>query len=377
MPPPSALKLRRQILEAISISGSVSRHSAPDPALWRQVELHQIRHNPVFRRWRENDGPDDGPAGLPLVAFKESVVSCFRPSTQSPWFESSGTTAAGQPVVSRHWFHSPDLYRASVIAGWRWFCRSLEGEAAAFEAEPPFFAGVMPSSREAPHSSLSRMVEILMSDCGSGSHGFWCMKSGRWDWTGFCAQLERLRQRGCRVVLFGTAFGWVHFLDWCGTRRLRFHLPHGSLVVETGGYKGRSREMDRAVLHAQLGARLGVESHFIRSEYSMCELSSQAWSFPASQRRDRPPRAFFRFPPWCRWRVVRPGSTRTVARDETGVLEIEDLANLDSCAFLRTEDLVIDRGDGFEMTGRLPHAELKGCSLAFESGAEKPRFRST
>ncbi len=92
----------------------------------------------------------------------------------------------------------------------------------------------------------------------------------------------------------------------------------------------------------------------------MCELSSQAYSFPKGARQ------VFRFPPWCRTRILKPGSTKICRAGEKGVLEIHDLANLDSCSFLRTEDVAVARGKGFELYGRLPRAELKGCSLAFE-----------
>jgi hypothetical protein len=161
-------------------------------------------------------------------------------------------------------------------------------------------------------------------------------------------------------VLFGTAFGWLHFLDWCEENGKTFHLPQNSLVLETGGYKGRSREVKRTELHRLLSRTLGLSMQQIHSEYSMCELSSQAYSFRIGKR------MLFRFPPWCRHRVVKPGTSTHVQKGEQGVLEIQDLANVDSCAFLRTEDRVIHHPQGFELVGRLPRAGLKGCSLKFE-----------
>jgi hypothetical protein len=123
--------------------------------------------------------------------------------------------------------------------------------------------------------------------------------------------------------------------------------------------------MKRPELHRRLERFLGVKASDVHSEYSMCELSSQAYSFRLKGAKGAG-RLIFRFPPWCRHRVVRPGSSVPVSEGETGVLEIHDLANLDSCAFLHTEDMAIRRGDGFELIGRLPRAGLKGCSLAFE-----------
>lgn len=231
------------------------------------------------------------------------------------------------------------------------------------DPKPRRFIGVMPSSQEKPHSSLSCMVAILMKEFGDGEH-FWAMQQGRWNWSGLQSHLRRLEKEGLSAVLFGTAFGWIHFLDWCAERKLQFRLPPDTLVFETGGYKGRSRELEPSELHRQLARLLGLRLPQICSEYSMCELSSQAYSFRV-QRKNRT-HLVFRFPPWCHDRVTQPGSSTPVAKGERGVLEIHDLANLDSCARIRTEDMAIDWEDGFELVGRLPQSGLKGCSLAFE-----------
>lgn len=224
----------------------------------------------------------------------------------------------------------------------------------------PTFLALMPSFREKPHSSLSCMLEILMEEFGDGD-GFWAMNKGRWDWQGLAMRLKNLEKEKRPVVLFGTAFAWVYFLDWCKAHGKMFHLSADSLVFETGGVKGKSREIPQMELHRELGRLLGLPPRSIASEYSMCELSSQAWSIPFKSK------IIFRFPPWCRFRVVLPKGSREAAEGGKGVLEILDLANLDSCAFIRAEDLAIRRGSGFELVGRLPRAGLKGCSLEYEN----------
>ena len=309
---------------------------------------------------------------LPIVAFKEAKVCSFHPSHSSLWFESSGTTNSGRSIRSRHWLQSHDLYQASVIMGWKWFlemqnaeCRMQDIQSKQGKAN---FVGVMPSFQENPHSSLSCMVDILMREFGDGED-FWCMKSGGWDWCGFCTHLQRLEREGQPTILFGIALGWVHFLDWCKSHKQRFHLPPSTLILETGGYKGHRREFKHSKLHRSLSQLFGVNPRHIQSEYSMCELSSQAYSFSIKDARGKI-HIVFRFPPWCRYRVVYPDSSMRVPKGKKGVLEIQDLANLDSCAFLRTEDLVVERGDGFEWIGRLPKTGLKGCSLALEDSAE-------
>jgi hypothetical protein len=191
------------------------------------------------------------------------------------------------------------------------------------------------------------------------------MKNGRWDWMG----LSRLIRNGERsqqsIVMFGTAFAWVHFLDWCEEEKVTFELPAGSQVIETGGYKGKTRELSRDELHRQLGKRLGLPRNQIYSEYAMCELSSQAYSF-SKQRGSGKETLLFRFPPWCQARVVQPMTRKACPFGKKGVLEIYDLANLESCSFIRTEDLAIAHREGFELLGRVPRAGLKGCSLEFE-----------
>ena len=346
--------------------------------LWR----YQFRHNPAFRNWCSSRKTTN----LPIIAFKETRVCCFRPTRKTPYFESSGTTSSGRSMVSRHHFRSLDLYRASVIEGWKWFLQMRNAERG-MQNDESFnkrinFIALMPSFSEKPHSSLSCMSAILMKEFGDGED-FWCMKSGRWNWPDLCRRLLRLEHQSRKSVLFGTAFAWVHFLDWCTVHGHRFHLPADTLVLETGGYKGRSRALERSDLHQSLGKLLGIHAAQIHSEYSMCELSSQAYSFPIFAGWSDPSHpplgkgrrkvgyllresSIFRFPPWCHHRVVKPGSSNPSFQGEAGVLEIHDLANVDSCAFIRTEDLAIQCEDGFELLGRLPRAGLKGCSLEFE-----------
>lgn len=354
----SGRRLRDQLLKTIQQSPHLWSHS--QWKTWtRRIERYQIRRNRVLRLWHQSSKNMHAMGGLPIVAFKEAKICSFPTSHGIRWFESSGTTTAQNPIKSRHWFRSLDLYEASVIAGWKWF---LEEENRQMTYGPLNFVGLMPSFREAPHSSLSCMLNILMKEFGDGEE-FWCMKKNHWDWNGFYRHLVQLEKEKRASILFGTAFGWVHFLDWCASHHLKFCLPQGTWVMETGGYKGRSRILQRTDLYHQLSKLLGVKLYYIRSEYSMCELSSQAYSFPVKNQLNK---FIFQFPPWCKYRVVHPGSSKTVSKGQKGVLEIQDLANLDSCAWIRTEDMAFEQGDGFELAGRLLRSGLKGCSLVFE-----------
>ena len=133
--------------------------------------------------------------------------------------------------------------------------------------------------------------------------------------------------------------------------------------METGGYKGRSREMSKAELHALITKRLGVPAQNIICEYGMSELSSQAYEVTGDEDRTPPATRHFRFPPWARVQVISPETGREVAEGETGLIRVFDLANVFSVMAIQTEDLGVRRGDGFELIGRAKLAEPRGCSL--------------
>jgi hypothetical protein len=184
------------------------------------------------------------------------------------------------------------------------------------------------------------------------------------------AALGRLRaasRTGHPLLLLGTAFSFVHLLDYLVEQDLRFELPPGSCVLETGGYKGRSRSLPKPALHALISERLGIPPDHIICEYGMSELSSQAYdsAIPLSRNtqhatRNRP---LFHFPPWARVQIISPETGCEVAEGETGLIRVFDLANVYSVMAIQTEDLGIRRGDGFALAGRAVRAEPRGCSL--------------
>jgi hypothetical protein len=156
-------------------------------------------------------------------------------------------------------------------------------------------------------------------------------------------------------LILGTAFSFVHLLDYLAEKDLRFQLPYGSRIMETGGYKNRSRSLPKARLHFLLTELLGVSRENIICEYGMSELSSQAY--------DTNPERSFGFPSWARVQIISPETGREVADSETGLIRIFDLANIFSVAAIQTEDLGVRRGGGFELIGRAAFAETRGCSL--------------
>ena len=179
------------------------------------------------------------------------------------------------------------------------------------------------------------------------------------------AALERLRAAstsGQPLLMLGTAFSFVHLLDYLAEHDLRFELPPSSCALETGGYKGRSRSLPKRALHTLISQRLGLAPDHIVCEYGMSELSSQAYDHTAGHA-TTPEERVFRFPPWARAVVVSPETGQPVSEGETGLIRVLDLANVRSVLAIQTEDLGVRRGDGFEFAGRAAAAEARGCSL--------------
>ncbi|MBX3734430.1 MAG: hypothetical protein KF791_17780 [Verrucomicrobiae bacterium] len=311
-------------------------------------------------------GPDDWrriPA-VPAAAFKERDLTAIPAGQRSRTFFSSGTTAQ---VPSRHHHHpaSLALYEASL---WAWFQRHLLPEIGAPRLPPWQVVSLTPRVPEAPHSSLAHMFTCVAEHlnrrgAGPGEPTFHGRVDGQGGWRleveAVVASLEQAVATGRPVLLLGTAFNHVHLLDHLAAVGRRFELAPGSRVLETGGYKGRSRELARPELHHALTDILGVPPAWIVGEYGMSELSSQGYDRVAG--RTVPRR--FQMPPWARAWVVSPEDGREVPDGGSGLLRLMDLANVWSVLAIQTEDLAVRRGGAFELVGRAPSAEPRGCSL--------------
>ena len=292
--------------------------------------------------------------GLPAVSFKETEVTCLPALGATTIFQSSGTT--GQ-IPSRH-FHdalSLSAYEASFVP---WFECCVLSRASGVTWIP-----LVPTRAAAPRSSLAYMIDGLLErfapiDCiragRVGVEGEWNLEVAV-----LLSGLESAERSGRPVLLMGTAFNLVHLIDALDAAGRRFQLPAGSQVMETGGYKGRSRVMTPAELAEGLRRTLGLAPQGIVTEYGMSELSSQAYSrWP-----DSGGPGVLRFPPWARAVVISPERGTEVDDGETGLLRLLDLANVGSVLCLQTEDLAIRRGVDFQLLGRRPEAESRGCSL--------------
>jgi Acyl-protein synthetase, LuxE len=294
---------------------------------------------------------------VPTSAFKELELTCLPPGRRTHVFHSSGTT---EQRPSRH-FHSAESLEVYEASLWTWFKENCRLPLAACR-----LLCLTPPPLQAPDSSLVHMFEVIRRKLGADTSAFVgsVAADGAWALDFEAAQPLLTDQNSRPLLVLGTAFSFVHLLDEMKARNLHIPLPEGSRVMETGGYKGRSREMSKAELHALITERLGVPVSHIICEYGMSELSSQAYDgVPGSGIQVPGSARVFRFPPWARVQIVSPETGRTVAEGETGLIQVFDLANVFSVMAIQTEDLGVRRGDGFELIGRAKLAEPRGCSF--------------
>lgn len=362
----------RSFIETDGVGGSVCGRLEGTEAVFNALALGlfrvQFEHIPVYRGFCRNRGisPErverwEQIPPLPVGAFKEAEVSVLDESERLFVFHSSSTT--GQKP-SRH-FHdaaSLGLYEASLVPG-------FEGHLLPDRLCGARFVSLTPPPSRVPRSSLAYMLDVVGRRFGSGDSVFTGHLTADGEWDVDCelsGAMLREAIADCRpVVVLGTAFNFVQLADSMARANAWLRLAPGSRVMETGGYKGKSRSLPKLELHRLLGVRLGLAGSHVISEYGMSELSSQAYDARVGETIEGglEPVRLFRFPAWVRVQIISPENGREVALGETGLVRVFDLANAYSVSALQTEDLARSWAGGFELLGRADRAEPRGCSL--------------
>jgi hypothetical protein len=300
------------------------------------------------RRWQ------DVPA-VPTGAFKELALTSFPRERAVHAFRTSGTAAAARGALL---LDTLAVYEASLSAS---FARGVLPDLA--PGDRIAFHVLAPSAREAADSSLSHMFDAMLRDAGTPASSHWIARDAL-DGARALTDLEAAERSGKPVLLCGTAFAFVHLLEELDRRGRRFALPPAARVMETGGFKGRSRSLPRDELYAWIADRLAVPADRVVNQYGMTELGSQFYDTvlgePGAPRRKVAP-------PWTRVRVLDAMSGADAAPGEPGRIAVLDLANTGSVCALETADLGRAIGDGFEVIGREPGAEQRGCSIAADA----------
>ncbi len=328
-----------------------------------EVFAYQFAQNEPYRRLCRSRGLipervrtwEDIPA-VPTAAFKEAVLST---APAARVFATSGTTT-GVDRRGRH--HLPDLslYEAAWEEPFRRHVLPDRGRMR--------ILSLIPSEAALPDSSLSYMVERALERFGAAGSGRF-FEPPTADLDGLLAALRDVVRAEEPVLLLGTAFAFAHVLDELVPRGERFSLPAGSRVMDTGGTKGRGREISRDELMRLYEERLGVPLTHVVGEYGMTEMCSQFYESTLAccvAGLPGPGERIYESPHWVRTRVLDPATLGAAPAGVDGLLAHVDLANAWTVSAIVTEDLGAMREGGFLLRGRARDAELRGCSLVTE-----------
>ncbi len=330
------MKERNEIVKNIFsvTTGEEFSHLAMD------IFFYQARQNSIYRSYINNLGksPDmiKEPGEIPFLPasfFKTHQVKsgCFQSDAV---FNTSGTTG-NQP--GRHYIRSLTLYEESLRKGFEYFYGDITDYCV---------IALIPESSGSLNSSLFYMATKLIKWSGNRLSGFYRDSMNR-----IADTIQRLKGKKEKALIFGVSYAILDYAE-------KFSCPSENLIViETGGMKGRRKELTREDLHNKIGEKLKIDN--VHSEYGMTELMSQAYSKNGGR---------FYSPPWMRI-VIRDmyDPFEYLPAGKSGAINIIDLANIDSCSFIETSDLGKTNDDGtFEVLGRFDHSDLRGCSLLME-----------
>ena len=302
-----------------------------------QVFNYQYLNNQVYRRFcdllqcnpAEVDRLEKIPF-LPIEFFKTHKIVSSEASEEVT-FTSSGTTGN---QTSKHYITDTGIYEESFRRGFTHFYGNVEDYAV---------LALLPSYLEREGSSLIYMVQDLIKKSSNPASGFYLHNLDS-----LVKNLQELEEKGQKTWLIGVSFALLDLAE-----NYSLNLKH-TTVMETGGMKGRRKEMIRRELHEKLKKGLGVET--VHSEYGMTELLSQAYSLK---------NGIFECPPWMKILIRDPEDALTLLpKKKSGGINVIDLANINSCSFIATQDLGKNLGHGkTEILGRFDNSDIRGCNL--------------
>jgi phenylacetate-coenzyme A ligase PaaK-like adenylate-forming protein len=306
------------------ISLSIFRQQAKNCIVYKSY-IENLGINPI-EIYKTTDIPF-----LPIGFFKSHSVISDSSREPEQVFSSSGTTGQKQ---SQHYVTDVAIYEQSFNAAFKEFYG---------DPQEICILALLPSYLERDGSSLIYMVDDLIKQSKHPKSGYFLHNHEELKLT-----LDLLKENNQKTLLIGVTYALLDFIE-----RYTLNFPN-LIVMETGGMKGKRKEMVREELHALLTAGFGIES--IHSEYGMTELLSQAYSFG---------KGIFKCPSWMKVLLRDPNDPLSlVQNNQTGGLNIIDLANINSCSFIATQDLGrMHAGEAFEVIGRFDNADIRGCNL--------------
>ncbi|QXP71653.1 acyl transferase [Polaribacter sp. R2A056_3_33] len=301
------------------------------------VFKHQFKNNKVYRSFCDllYIHPSDVTKVeeipfLPIQFFKSrKVLSSLEEIEET--FTSSGTTGS---LTSKHFVTDINLYKESYLKGFAHFYGNIEDYVV---------LALLPNYLERNGSSLVYMVDDLIQKSNNTESGFYLDNIEE-----LAKKLVELDKKGQKTLLIGVSFALLDLIEM-----QKFNLKN-TIIMETGGMKGRRKELIRAELHQLLQSGFGVSE--IHSEYGMTELLSQGYSNG---------NGVFDTPPWMKILTRDTEDALTIQQvEKTGGINVIDLANYNSCAFIATQDLgKVHQNGTFEIIGRFDNSDIRGCNL--------------
>jgi hypothetical protein len=300
----------------------------------------------TVRTWK------DIPAA-PIRAFKTNTLSCLDADKAEAVFMTSGTTNPNER--GRHYHPTLQIYDTSMRTAFQeWVMKGRERVR----------MGVLfPTEQQLPNSSLAHYLSLAVEHFGAPGSAH-LMKDHQIDLDALRTFLMAAKKDQSPVALLGATFSFVHVLDHWLASGESFDLPQGSFLLDTGGTKGRSRDIEPPLFYDQMSSLFGVPREQCRNMYGMTELSSQFYD-----EGNAVTPSYKAGPHWIRTRAVDPMTGRDVPNGEVGVLLHSDLANWNSVTAILTEDIGMMSADGerYQLLGRVEGSAARGCSLAAES----------
>ncbi|MFO0755898.1 MAG: acyl-protein synthetase [Byssovorax sp.] len=356
-----ALHARVQAFISASLD---SRPTEPFDDLALAIARFQARHVPAIARLGRARAVDFDRAALaaeipavPTDVFRLARIAAHQASDDVALFRTSGSTQ-GKEARGEHPLRRTDTYAMGALAwGRRFLFPDRDRMRAIILAPPP---------AELPDSSLGFMLDLFARALGGAAS--YHLREGTLDTASVEAAATLARSAGDPVIVLATSFALVHLLEASPRGDLR--LPEGSRAMQTGGFKGRSREVAPDELRREVSALFDMPESHVVAEYGMTELSSQLYEATlatALGHHDGPAHhGVYRAPPWMRVTAVDPGSLAPLPDGEAGLGRIVDLCNVDSAVAIQTADRVRVLPEGVALLGRAPGAVPRGCSIAID-----------
>jgi len=299
---------------------------------------YQIKNSIVYRDFVNNLGIAKSNINsfidipfLPVEFYKAKEIVTFK-YNKNNFFESSGTNSS--KYKSCHFINDYKLYEKSILDCFRLFFG---------EPQKYIFLSLVPDNSTHPNSSLSYMMKFLVKISESKQSGFYLGNDKK------VCEIIKNSNNDKVIFLWGLSYA---LLDFSEKNKLN---TKNIIVLETGGMKGKRKEITKEELYNILKNNLKVQE--IYSEYSMSELTSQAYSFSNGK---------FFTPPWLKVIITEINDYKKILNKGSGLINIIDLANIYSCPFIATKDIGFINDDGsFEVLGRFDHSDIRGCSLLY------------